>query len=240
MESLISDPSNRGFRCVCCDSSNLELAPLLWPRLIQEWQLSDEEAAYIDRQQALRCRACACNLRSMALAMAILRCYGHKGSFRRFTSSFRARGYKVLEINEAGGLTQYLKRMPGHVLQSYPAIDMANIQFPDKSFDLVVHSDTLEHVGDPVKGLRECHRVLKPGGFCAFTVPMVVGRLTVSRTGHPHSYHGSVDQRSPDLLVQTEYGADAWKQVLQAGFPECRVVSLEYPTALALVGVKGR
>ncbi|MDB5300562.1 MAG: uncharacterized protein JWO87_2225, partial [Phycisphaerales bacterium] len=81
-------------------------------------------------------------------------------------------------------------------------------------------------------------RVLKTGGLCVFTVPIVVGRMTISRTGMPPSYHGdpSVDRRA--FLVHTEYGCDAWAQVIQAGFAECRIVSLDYPTAQALTGVK--
>jgi hypothetical protein len=46
------------------------------------------------------------------------------------------------------------------------------------------------------------------------------------------------DQNPTDHLVQTEYGSDAWSQVIRAGFAECRIVSLEYPAALALVGVR--
>jgi SAM-dependent methyltransferase len=113
---------------------------------------------------------------------------------------------------------------------------MTALPFADGAFDVVVHSDTLEHVPRPVRGLAECRRVLRPGGFCAFTVPMVVGRLTVSREGLPPSYHGSPSNPA-DCLVHTEYGADAWGHVVRAGFAECRLFALEHPAAHALVGV---
>jgi ubiquinone/menaquinone biosynthesis C-methylase UbiE len=115
---------------------------------------------------------------------------------------------------------------------------MLVLPFQDRSFDLVVHSDTLEHVPHPVRGLAECHRVLKPGGFCAFTVPIIVDRLTRSREGLPTSYHGAPDTRSSDLLVHTEYGADAWKHVILAGFGECRLMAFDFPASLALVGLR--
>src|SRR5262249_22826277 len=125
----------------------------------------------------------------------------------------------------------------GHVLRCYPDIDMVSLPYADATFDLVIHSETLEHVKHPVRALSECARVLKPGRYCAFTVPMIVDRLTISRAGLPPSYHGSPDNPA-DCLVHTEYGADAWKHVIQAGFQECRLFSLEYPSALALVAVK--
>src|SRR5262249_13313909 len=114
---------------------------------------------------------------------------------------------------------------------------MMALPYEDESFEWVVHSDTLEHVQHPIRALSECRRVLKPGGRCAFTVPIIVDRLTISRAGLPPSYHGS-SANPTDYLVFTEYGADAWKHVLQAGFAECRISSLEYPAALALVGVR--
>ena len=114
---------------------------------------------------------------------------------------------------------------------------MLNLVFEDASWDLVVHSDTLEHVQHPVRGLSECRRVLKPHGACAFTVPLIVDRLTISREGLPPSYHGSPDNPA-DCLVHSEFGADAWKHVLLAGFSECRISTIEHPTAHAFVAVR--
>jgi hypothetical protein len=79
--------------------------------------------------------------------------------------------------------------------------------------------------------------VLKPGGICAFTIPIIVDRLTLSREGLPSSYHGS-SANPADCLVHSEYGADAWKHVIQAGFEECRLFAFDYPAALALVGMR--
>lgn len=39
------------------------------------------------------------------------------------------------------------------------------------SFDLVCHFQVLEHVTDPDQFLQSCLRLLKPGGFLAFSVP---------------------------------------------------------------------
>jgi SAM-dependent methyltransferase len=223
--------------CPCCGSDQTREGPVLWKELIDQWRLAAHEAAYIERQQGLHCAACGCNLRAMALARAILACFDSTGLLAEFVRGEGARQKRVLEVNEAGNLTQFLAILPGHVLVRYPEADMLNLPFADCEFDLVVHSDTLEHVPLPIRALSECRRVLRPGGFCAFTVPMVVDRLTASREGLPPSYHGSPSNPA-DCLVTTEYGADAWKHVVLAGFRECRIVPLEYPAALALVGVR--
>lgn len=174
----------------------------------------------------------------MALALAVCRCFGFGGTLAEFVGQRKHRTLRVLEVNEAGGLTQFLCKLPRHHIGRYPELDMTRMPFQDASFDLVVHSDTLEHVPGPVSALTECLRVLSPGGFCAFTVPVVVDRVTAGREGKPLSFHGNREERGSDLAVQTEYGCDAWKHLVLAGFRECRVIAAEFPAALALVGVR--
>ena len=223
--------------CSCCGHADLRLRRVLWPALIQEWELAPAEAAYIDRQQGLMCARCGSNLRTMALAHALLTHFDYAGVFSDFVASPAAASLAVLEVNEAGMLTKFLKRLPRHTLIRYPESDMTKLAFADRSFDVVVHSDTLEHVPDPIAGLRECRRVLQARGICAYTVPIVVDRLTRSRKGLPPSYHGT-PANPGDHLVHTEYGADAWKDPLLAGFAECRIIAREYPAGQALVAVR--
>jgi SAM-dependent methyltransferase len=231
-------PSKPIETCICCGSEDLVAKKVLWPTLVQEWGLSNDETQYVDRQQGLHCRRCGSNLRSMALALAICRCYGHRGTFAQFIKRFKTRRLRVLELNEAGGLTQFLSMLPRHCLAKYPEVDMRHMPYRDRSYDLVVHSDTLEHVPQPVTALAECYRVVAPGGYCVFTVPVIVDRMTRSREGLPPSYHGDSSERSADLVVQTEYGCDAWKHLILAGFQECRLVAAEFPSALAFVGAR--
>jgi 2-polyprenyl-3-methyl-5-hydroxy-6-metoxy-1,4-benzoquinol methylase len=225
--------------CVCCGSTRFDQQAVLWPALVAEWRLAPAERDYIDRREGRRCADCGCNLRSQALAQAILDLHGVAETLRAFCDG-PGQALRVLEINEAGGLTPFLARIPGHRLAKYPEVDLHALPFAEGSFDLVVHSDTLEHVARPVVALAECRRVLAPGGACAFTVPIIVDRLSLSREGMPPSFHANEGERDPAMRVRTEYGADAWRQVIEAGFPECRLVALEHPAAIALLGVTRR
>lgn len=221
-------------RCPVCGGNRFVDQQVLWPELIAAWQLSETEARYINRQQGYCCQMCGSNLRSMALAEAIVKAFDYRGTLEKFCRSSESSGLKVLEINTAGTLNKYLEFMPGHYLASYPQYDITKLAFDSNLFDLVIHSDTLEHVDYPETALLECRRVLKEGGRCIFTVPVVVGRLSRSRVGLSNSYHGCAGNESPDLLVKTEFGADFWTIVLSAGFTSCTICCLEYPAALAV------
>lgn len=233
---LVPRKNHTGAPCVCCGANAYRQTAVLWPDLVGAWGLSDAEVAYINRQQGYQCVKCNNNLRSQALALAILRFFAFDGTLLQFTESSNST-VRVLEINRAGELTPILSRMPNHVLCEYPAVDMTCMPFKDGDFDLVIHSDTLEHVPDPIAGLRECRRVLRSRGACIYTVPIIVGRLSRRRTGLPASYHGS-PANPEDCRVISEYGADVWAEVINSGFMECRITALEYPSAFALTAIR--
>lgn len=46
-----------------------------------------------------------------------------------------------------------------------------NLPYPDQTFDLVTGLDLVEHLDSDVAGLREMHRVLRPGGRILLFVP---------------------------------------------------------------------
>lgn len=223
--------------CPCCGGQSLTYQSILWPELVAAWRLDPEEAAYVNQQQGFHCAACGNNLRAMVLARAVLACCRAAGTLAEFVRTPAAATLRVLEVNEAGRLTPILSALPHHRLVRYPDVDMQVLPFAGETFDMVIHSDTLEHVEHPIRALAECRRVLAPGGYCIFTVPTIVGRLTASRAGLTESYHGS--EAHPEFLVRTEYGADAWTHVMRAGFEECRLFALAFPSAIAYVGVRG-
>ena len=96
------------------------------------------------------------------------------------------RTLRVAEINIIDGVHSFLRKMPLYsgsdfVDPSGPAAaepaahseDLTRLSYADDSFDLVVTSESLEHVPDLHAALSEILRVLAPGGRHVFTVPVL-------------------------------------------------------------------
>lgn len=95
--------------------------------------------------------------------------------------------------------------------------DIEQLSFKDRSIDIFITQDVLEHVFHPDTALREITRVLRPGGIHIFTTPKCLSMAqTVQRArwrdGHvehlaPEEYHGSPVGDGQSLVTFT-YGAD--------------------------------
>lgn len=64
---------------------------------------------------------------------------------------------------------------------TWKVCDIQNITYPDASFDTVISCETIEHVPDPQRALRELARVLKPGGRLFLTTPNYLGTMGLYR-----------------------------------------------------------
>jgi hypothetical protein len=114
--------------------------------------------------------------------------------------------------------------------------DVMNLSFPDASFDLIVSNDVLEHIPDPEGALRECFRVLKPGGTVLATFPFHVAndktraraRIAANEIEHllPPQYHGNPVSSDGSLVFQ-DFGWDLLDVMRGAGFSSavCEVYS---------------
>ena len=58
--------------------------------------------------------------------------------------------------------------------------DLASVRFPASTFDAITMSHVIEHVPDPLALLKECRRILKPGGRLIAATP------NVNSLGHHH------------------------------------------------------
>lgn len=64
---------------------------------------------------------------------------------------------------------------------TWEVADIQAIPHPDASFDTVISCETIEHVPDPAKAVRELVRVLKPGGRLFLTTPNYLGTFGLYR-----------------------------------------------------------
>lgn len=63
----------------------------------------------------------------------------------------------------------------------WQVMDIQNIGHPDASFDVVFSCETIEHVPDPRRALRELARVLKPNGTLFLTTPNYMNVMGIYR-----------------------------------------------------------
>ena len=161
------------------------------------------------------------------------------GSVLVWVKSPEAEVLRVAEINRIEGLHEVLSGLPGLAFSDYdPSVssdegvngvrseDLTRLTYPDASFDLVLTSETLEHVPDLDAALAEIRRVLVPGGRHLFTVPacrVCPGRFRECRA-RPNGKveHHAVEIRHPGgdvgYPVFTEFGADLPAILKRAGF----------------------
>jgi SAM-dependent methyltransferase len=249
-----------GWCCVCGNDSRF---------VFNSWAIHPEQvpgtsdlAILLDyqRRESLFCRICCSSLRVRGIARALLDLYGDGAtSMAELVLQPDFRRLHVAEINRIGAmgsLHKFLAQLPNLALSEYSGEealgevvrgvrneDICRLTYGDQSFDLVLSSDTLEHVPDFRVALREVQRVLKSGGRHIFTVPIARhaaktrARATVDSEGHlihvmPPVYHGrggGLFRYIPvgaDLLVFTEFGTDLSDHIRVAGFEPERLDGL--------------
>jgi SAM-dependent methyltransferase len=181
--------------------------------------------ALADRESRF-CGHCGCSLRVRRIAEVLVGLYGTGAA--TLAELVREDGFRVLriaEINSVGRMHPYLAEVPGLVHVEYPEEDIQALTWDDETFDLVLTSETLEHVPDPRLALRETRRVLRPGGRHVFTVPVDPSvAVTRPRDGLGPEHHGrgggpfALVTRKSDMLVHTDFGRDLPDVVRAEGF----------------------
>ncbi len=215
------------------------------PRLAELWGVSPRLAEALARKESSDCSACGAKLRCRRIARVVLELYPvgtpptPESSLARWVEHPEAQALRVAEINRIDGLHATLNRLahfatsdyhPGAALgasiDGVRSEDLTRLTYPDESFDLVLTSESLEHVPDLDAALGEVRRVLRPGGRHVFTVPVLPGtpRTFARAVMRPD---GIVEDRAPRIAhpggdwgypVFTEFGADLPDRLRLAGF----------------------
>jgi SAM-dependent methyltransferase len=94
-------------------------------------------------------------------------------------------------------------------------MDITEIPFPDRSFDLIYCSHVLEHVPDDRKAMRECNRVLADDGMAILIVPIMAEKTiedpTITDPKERLRLFGQEDH-------VRKYGPDYSERLQEAGF----------------------
>ncbi len=266
----VRPPSDRrrdehGRCCVCGWSGRYVTNSWILPSdMKSELENPERVDAFVARESTF-CRLCGSSLRVRRITEVLLELYADRATtLEELVREPAFRELRVAEINSIQLIHSYLAPLPrlayseyrpgssaGAVVGGVRNEDLTRLSYADDTFDLVLTSDTLEHVPDPVTAFRETRRVLRPGGRHVFTIPLVpsqrttVVRAAVDDAGRPihHRrpiYHGrgsgplSLVSREEDQLVFTDFGLDVVDVLREVGFnPEVRFLDLERPDAEA-------
>jgi SAM-dependent methyltransferase len=158
----------------------------------------------------------------------------------------------VYELSSRGPLFNFLKKNAGKLTSSeYSSSakpgsqikdgvfcqDVQRLTFEDCKFDICTSTEVFEHVPDDISGFSEINRVLKPGGYHIFSVPIDIESETQERATlkdgsiiyllppeyHKDPFHGE------DILAFRNYGHDITQRVRQCGFIECEIITPRQP-----------
>jgi SAM-dependent methyltransferase len=134
--------------------------------------------------------------------------YGH------FPLEMEMRGWEALGLEISGtGVEFGRKRLGVNIL----AKTLEESRLPDNHFDAITAFYLIEHLDDPMAFLRECHRVLKPGGLILLRYPHTtpikdfLGLLGIPNRLYDAPYH--LNDFSPKTIG---------KFLSKAGFTQCQ------------------
>lgn len=212
-------------------------------------------------RETLACKFCGATVRTRTLAFELL-----KEANNRFGTEFRdidelsthgLRGLRVLDTDAFSPISARLSGVDGYVKSSYfpdrafgaeisPSyfnINLEDISFEDKSFDIVLSSDVMEHVRFCDKAHSEIHRILKLNGAYVFTVPndmsMSKNWILIDQNDsdkalvYPQHYHG--DPLSGGILSYRVLGQELLLSLKEIGFA-AEYCLVQEPATLILDG----
>jgi 2-polyprenyl-3-methyl-5-hydroxy-6-metoxy-1,4-benzoquinol methylase len=104
----------------------------------------------------------------------------------------------------------------------WEVMDIQSIAHDDNHFDYVISCETIEHVPDPARAVRELARVLKPGGKLFLTTPNYLNLIGLYRAymrmkGTPFTETGQPINQFVTLIRTLRWVNDAGLKVLVSG-----------------------
>jgi len=231
--------------CSCCGRCGLMLfRPRAIPARLKElWGLNPRTGEALARKETLDCSRCDAKLRARRMATVLMTMFPVDEKPPRSLREWAARPeilkLDIAEVNRVEGLHEAISKHPGLLYSEYfenaqsgtfvegvRCETLSRLTYADASFDLVLTSETLEHVPRLELALSEIHRVLKPGGLHVFTVPLMPG-VAATYPRREITPEGQIRDLAPPIChpggdvgypVTTEIGRDFPTIVDRAGF----------------------
>ena len=88
--------------------------------------------------------------------------------FGFFLAEMKDRGWEAVGVEISRKAMDYARNILGLTIHPGP---MEDAGFPDNHFDAVTGFYVIEHLPHPMAFLKECHRILKPGGLLLLRYP---------------------------------------------------------------------
>jgi SAM-dependent methyltransferase len=237
-----SDASLEGW-CSACGDLRSFLAP----------EQSAETA--IDFRESLVCQTCELNARSRVVADLALR-FLQSEDAKAYTTEQTSFFYRWFKRRIPGAIgSEYFEARDRDLIQDYISHligpdepvrfeDVTRLGLADRSIDLVISSDVLEHVPDHRQALAEFFRVLRPGGRLVVTVPFAWDRSTSLKRAIQHAdgriehllepeYHGDPMSEAGILAFHT-FGWDLLDSARSVGFERAHWALAWQPSRLYL------
>ena len=196
------------------------------PALTRDFRTTTVRDGYRKRE-SMWCAACGASTRERGLWSVLLEHYAEKAtSARDLVLETHFAALRVAEVNRLNAGHEYLGTLPNLTYAEYPDEDIQDLSYADGSFDLLITSDTLEHVPDYRVGLKETRRVLRAGGRHILTVPLRPDlAASQDRSGMDPIYHGVppgplalLRRPTEDMVARHDFALDFIDDVAHAGF----------------------
>ena len=201
--------------CINCGCEKFSQRSIIDNELAEFWDLSIQEREWLDEREGHYCLSCQMTKRVRMLFWSIKKL------------ARPSRDYRILHLNQTNYLSSALRAMGqltetiyqpkkpmGKNIGGLVNQDICQLTFKSSQFDLVIHSEILEHLHDYQQALSEVQRVLKSGGIQIYTVPLLFSRMTRRRVRLdetstainvlPPSFHGC----EREFPVIWEFGSD--------------------------------